>query len=455
MRMSHYVLPAGMLLSACGSDPTPTAPAAASTGRSIRVEATQHRLANGLRVILSEDHAAPTVSLCVTYNAGSRDEPPGRTGFAHLFEHMMFQGSARVGKGEHFILVQANGGNMNGTTNADRTNYFQTLPSNQLELGLFLEADRMSALAVNAANFENQRNAVREERRLNYDNRPYGRTYEVLLETAYDNFAYKHSTIGAMADLDAAPLEAVQAFYETYYAPNNAVLALVGDFEPDVALKRIRSYFEPIPARPAPPEPDMTEPVQRAERRATLEDDFAQAPRIDIAWKIPPGNTPDWFALGVLGDILADGESSRLYQTLVKRAQVAVEVYGGAQERRGPSLLTLTILTRPGQDLDAVERELDAVVATLQQKPVETWELDKVRLQTRRQLAQQLQSTLTRAVLLAQYAVFYGDPLYINSIEPKTAAVTSGDILRVCRRYLTPDNRTIVRTIPSSRKQKP
>ena len=187
--------------------------------------------ANGLRVLLSEDQHAPTYSICVTYNVGSRDEKPGRTGFAHLFEHMMFQGSANVGKGEHFILVLNNGGSANGTTNADRTNYFQTLPANQLELGLFLEADRMRSLNINQANLDNQRHTVQEERRQGYDNRPYGQTYEAVIETAYDNFAYKHSTIGSMEDLNAATLKDAAEFFRTYYAPNNAVLSLVGSFQ--------------------------------------------------------------------------------------------------------------------------------------------------------------------------------------------------------------------------------
>src|SRR5919108_4847488 len=251
-------------------------------------------LKNGLRVILSEDHSAPTYSICVTYNVGSRDERPGRTGFAHLFEHMMFQGSENVGKGEHFILVLNNGGSMNGTTNEDRTNYFETLPANQLELGIFLEADRMRALNITQANFDNQRHAVQEERRLNFDNRPYGRTAEAVLHTAYDNFAYKHSTIGLMEDLNAANIEDATAFFRTNYAPNNAVLSLVGDFQTETALALVKKYFENIPSQPPPPAPDMSEPEQSGERRKTIEDAFAQAPRLDVVYKTVPGNTPDW-----------------------------------------------------------------------------------------------------------------------------------------------------------------
>src|SRR3989442_1603381 len=186
------------------------------------VKFTEHKVKNGLRVILSEDHSAPTYSISVTYNVGSRDERDGRTGFAHLFEHMMFQGSENVGKGEHFVLIENNGGGMNGSTNSDRTEYHETLPANQLDLGLYLEADRMKSLAINQANLENQRQTVKEERRQRYDNQPYGSTFDTLFETAYNNFAYKHSTIGSMADLDAANVKDVADFFKTYYAPNNA-----------------------------------------------------------------------------------------------------------------------------------------------------------------------------------------------------------------------------------------
>src|SRR5271165_6714385 len=210
----------------------------------------RYTLKNGLRVVLSEDNSAPTYSICVTYDVGSRDELPGHTGFAHLFEHMMFQGSENVGKGEHFILIENNGGGMNGTTNTDRTNYFETLPANQLDLGLFLEADRMKSLAVTQANLDNQRNAVEEERRLRVDNQPYGKTFEAVQETAYDNFAYKHSVIGSMEDLNAASLQDVQDFFKRYYAPNNAVVAIVGDFKTDEVLAKVKTYFESIPAQP-------------------------------------------------------------------------------------------------------------------------------------------------------------------------------------------------------------
>src|SRR5690242_3652821 len=209
----------------------------------LQIPIEQFELDNGLRIVMSEDHSAPTYAISVTYNVGSHNERPGRTGFAHLFEHMMFQGSQNVGKGEHMILVQNNGGQLNGSTNENRTNYFEAFPSNQLDLGLFLEADRMRSLVVNQANLDNQRNAVQEERRLRVDNQPFGKTDEILQEIAYDNFANKHSVIGSMEDLNAATLKDVQDFFRLYYAPNNAVLTLVGDLKPEEALAKTKKYF--------------------------------------------------------------------------------------------------------------------------------------------------------------------------------------------------------------------
>ena len=416
--------------------------------KSNQIPLQEFKLKNGLRVILSEDHSAPTFSVAVTYNVGSRDERPGRTGFAHLFEHMMFQGSENVGKGEHFLLVFNNGGNMNGSTNADRTNYFQAFPKNQLDLGLFLEADRMKSLVINQANLDNQRNAVQEERRLGVDNQPYGKTFEAVGETAYDNFAYKHSTIGSMEDLNAARVEDVASFFKTYYAPNNAVLVLVGDFNPAEAKTKIDKYFGAIPSQPAPSAPDMTEPPQTAERRKTLDDPLAQLPRIDIVWKIPPGNTPDYYALSVLGQVMGGGQSSRLYQKLVKEKALAVQVFAGGAERRGPGLAQCVALADPRKDLGEIEKIIYEENERMKNELIADWELEKVRMSLRRTRAQSLQSSLTRAILIGQYAVYYGDPGLINTYESKINAVTKEDIQRVARKYLTAENRTVIITLP-------
>jgi predicted Zn-dependent peptidase len=422
---------------------------------SFNVAFKEYKLKNGLRVLLAEDHSAPTFSICVTYNVGSRDERPGRTGFAHLFEHILFQGSENVGKGEHFLLVQNNGGSANGTTNSDRTNYFETLPSNQLELGIFLEADRMRAPNITQANFDNQRLTVQEERRQSYDNRPYGRTYEAVIDTAYDNFAYKHSTIGSMDDLNAATLADAKEFFRTYYAPNNAVLSLVGDFKSEIALKLIRKYFEEIPAQPPPPVPNVNEPPQTAERRKTIEDTFAPTPRLDIVFKIPAGNTPDWYALGVLGEVLSDGVSSRLYQKLVREKEIAQSVSAGPDERRGPSLFWVSVTARPGVDLGEIEKLVYAEIERVTREPIADWELDKVRMQLKRERAQQLYSTRRRANSLGHFAVYYNDPALINTVWQKYEKVNKADLQRVARTYLVPTRRTVITTMPQEKASAP
>src|SRR5688572_18183383 len=275
------VLQRRLALAAIGSCALTALVASATTPT---VSFTDTKLANGLRVIIAEDHVAPVFSIAVNYNVGSRDERKGRTGFAHLFEHMMFKGSENIGSGEHFMLVFNNGGSMNGTTNKDRTLYFETMPSNQLDLALFLEADRMRSLEITKENLDNQRHAVQEERRLGVDNQPYGKTFEAIDELAYDNFAYEHSVIGSMEDLNAASVEDVAAFFKTYYAPNNAVVAIVGDVKADDCLAKVRKYFVCIPSPPAPAAVDMTEPPQKAERRLTLDDALARLHRLDMVY---------------------------------------------------------------------------------------------------------------------------------------------------------------------------
>ena len=297
-------------------------------GKLPTIKFTDTKLDNGLRVIVSEDHYAPVYSIAVSYNVGSRDERPGRTGFAHLFEHMMFKGSEKVGPGEHFVLIFNNGGNMNGTTNTDRTLYFETLPNNQLDLGLFLEADRMRSLVISKENLDNQRHAVQEERRLGIDNRPYGKTFERIGELAYDNPAYKHSVIGSMEDLNAASVGDVKEFFKTYYAPNNAVVAIVGDVNTAEVLAKVKKYFGDIP-RQEPPKPvDLTEKQRDKERVETIEDKLARVPQINMAWRVPPSSDKDYIAIGMLNTVLAGGESSRLYQKLVKEKEVVSGIYG-------------------------------------------------------------------------------------------------------------------------------
>jgi zinc protease len=422
--------------------------ALAADVKEVKVPIKQYKLKNGLTIILSEDHTAPTYSIAVSYNVGSRDEKRGRTGFAHLFEHMMFQGSENAARGEHSALISANGGALNGTTNEDRTLYFETLPANQIDLGLFLESDRMRALAVTQFNLDNQRNAVQEERRLRVDNQPYGKTFEAINETAYDNFGYKHSVVGSMEDLNAASLQDVQDFFKRYYAPNNAVIAIVGDFKSDELMAKVKKYFEEIPSQPPPPQPDMAEPEQKAERRKTLEDAFAQLPRIDIAYKIGPGNSADYYALSVMSQILGSGQSSRLYQKLVKEQELATGANSFAGSQRGPGLERFSVTARPGKDLAAIEKAVYDEIAKIQNEPVTSDELEKVRMQARRSQVSIAQGTLNRAATLADDFVDFGDPNIMNDRYQKVSAVTAQDVMRVAKKYLTENNRTVIITLP-------
>lgn len=425
--------------------------AQAQAPRNVRVDFKETTLKNGLRVITVEDHSAPVIALSITYNVGSRNERQGRTGFAHLFEHMMFKGSENVGSGEYYMLIFNNGGNMNGTTNEDRTNYFAVLPANQLDMALFLESDRMKSLAITKDNLDNQRNAVQEERRLGVDNQPYGKSEERQQELLYDNFAYKHSVIGSMDDLNAATVEDVAAFFKMYYAPNNATLVLVGDFKTPEALAKIRSSFESIPRQPDPPAVDMTEPQQKAERRDTLSDMLARAPRVDLAYKAVPGNSADFYALQVLAAVLQSGQSSRLYQKLVKEKEMVTSVGGFMDEKRGVGAFYSNATLRPGVKTEDVEAAIYAEIERLKKEPIADWELQKAKNNTRRNVINGLQSSLLRAITIGQYAVYYNDPSLINTRLDKVAAVTKEDVQRVANKYLLDTNRTVVITMPQAK----
>jgi zinc protease len=441
MRLHHKLLGAMILFALTGI-------ALGQTGRNPHVDVKETRLANGLRVITVEDHSAPVIALDITYQVGSRNERQGRTGFAHLFEHMMFKGSENVGTGEQYVLIFNNGGTMNGTTNEDRTTYFEALPSNQLDLALFIEADRMRSLVINKANLDNQRNAVQEERRLGVDNQAYGQSGEVQQGLIYDNFAYKHTVIGSMDDLNAASVEDVASFFKMYYAPNNAVLVLVGDFKTADALKKIKQSFESIARQPDPPAVDMTEPAQTAERRATVEDALARLPQVDIGFKAVPGNTPDFYALQVLSAALQSGQSSRLYQALVKDKQMVQSVGGFMDEKVGTGALYTSATVRSGVKTDDVEKAIYDEIERLKKDGIADWELQKAKNTTRRNFINGLQSSIGRSVNIGTWTAYYGDANLINSRLSKVDAVTKADVQRVANKYLVQTNRTVVITVP-------
>ena len=421
---------------------------------------TDNTLDNGLRVIISEDHYAPVYAIAISYKVGSRNEVKGRTGFAHLFEHMMFKGSENVGVGELDYLIYTNGGNMNGTTNTDRTLYYEVLPKNQLDLGLFLESDRMRGLVITQDNLENQRQAVKEERRLRVDNVPYGQTSEKMEELVYDSFPYHHSVIGSMDDLDAASVDDVKQFFRTYYAPNNAVLAIVGDVNAKEALAKVKKYFGTVPRQDPPKPVDLTEPKKDAERKATLQDPLARLPRVDIAYRIPETGQPDARALAVAASILGGGgggfggrgggggRSSRLYQELVDKKELVVQVSASTDRRAGPSMFHISATLRPGKKPEEVEGLISEEIAKLHAEPVTAKELQRVRIGVERAAESRL-SVLNRAQTLADDAALYNDPNRINTDLDQQLAVTAADIQRAVKAYLIASNRVVVETQPT------
>ncbi len=412
----------------------------------------RHVLENGLRVVLSPDRTIPTVGIAVYYDVGSRNEVQGRSGFAHLFEHMMFQGSANVDKGEHFSLIMNRGGSMNGTTSVDRTNYYETLPSNELELGLWLEADRMRSLAITEANFENQRATVQEERRQSYDNRPYMQSMLRINELAYgDYWPYAHSTIGDMADLENAPLEAVQEFFNLYYAPNNAVLSISGDFEPREALALARRHFGNIGRRAVPEyQPPEFQPQTR-ERVDQMVDPLAQLPAFHIAYHIPPLRSDDHYPLEVLALVLGDGDSSRLYQKLVKERQIlrGDDFSVSTDDRRGPDLFSVWGVVLEGQSAEEAREVIFQELQTIAAEGITEQELEKAHNRFAASFIFGMQSNLSRAMRLAEYELYFGDAQLLRSELDRYLAVTREDVQRVARTYFDATNRTILDVVPA------
>ena len=407
------------------------------------VKFTAYHLSNGLRVLLAPDRAAPVVAVSVTYDVGSRNERPGRSGFAHLFEHLMFQGSENVGRGEHFVLVNDNGGSFNGTTNQDRTNFFETLPANQLELGLFLEADRMRALDVNQDNLDNQRLVVQEERRQSYDNQPFGGFQEAILDIAHSNYAYKHSTIGSMTDLNAATLSDVRDFYKTYYAPNNAVLAVVGDFDVKTARALVEQTFGKLERHAAPPSLDLSEPEAQSPQSRVVEDALARQQRLAVAYPTVSGNDPDFYALNLLGSVLTQGRTSRMRTALVTSG-IAQNATAGTRESRGPSLFTFNVTLAANGDTKKAEAAIGEVIRVIQTDGPTPAELRRAKASAQRQALASRQTSLARANTLSEYAVFYNDPNRINTLLPHLEAITAEDVRRVAVKYLVDKHKIVV-----------
>ena len=411
-------------------------------------------LANGLKVITSEDHSTPIVAVDVWYNVGSRNERVGRSGFAHLFEHMMFQGSAHVKKAEHFQLVQRAGGDLNGSTEEDRTNYFEVLPSNRLNLALWLEADRMRSLAITDSNFHNQREAVKEERRLGVDNQPYAKAFTDGLTLPYDStacFAYAHTVIGDMADLNAAQVGDVQAFFDTYYAPNNATLTVVGDFDPVELRRLVQSYFGGIPTHPAPPAVSCQYQLSPGTLRREFSDPHANLPAVVRLYRIPTHDDADTPAIELMNIILGQGESSRLNVTIVRHEKAALFAGSGiASSRRGPGTTYAFGVANQGVAIDRLDSLLAAQIDTIRASGISADELAKAKATFRARFIETRETVLNKAEELQHYAMFHANLEDINTDLDKVLAVTNDDIRRVATRYLDPANSVILIVRPAA-----
>jgi zinc protease len=417
----------------------------------------EHRLDNGLRLVVSEDHLAPVVAVNIWYDVGSRHEVMGSTGFAHLFEHLMFQGSANVKRGEHFSTVNAAGGTLNGTTWCDRTNYYETVPSHHLATALWLEADRMGGLldALDQPNLDNQRDVVKNEKRQTSDNQPYGSWLQHLHELCYPvSHPYHHTTIGSMEDLDAASLEEARGFYSTWYAPDNAVLSVVGDVETSEVIALVERYFGGIAAKGEFPTPPSTAIAPRlgGEVRRTVTD-RVPVPRIFVAYRTAPFGTPEFDAMQVAATVLGGGRGSRLYKALVLDRQLLqpsdAPIVDSWPFIGGASLTIADLPAREGVDIDVLEAAYHHEVARMAQG-VSAEEVERAGALITSQWLHHLSAVEGRADTLSQYATLLGDPGLINDALPSWLAVTAADVSVIAEQVMSADNRAVITFMPDA-----
>ena len=417
-------------------------------------------LKNGLRVVIAPDTTAPVVTVGIYYKIGFRLEPQGRSGFAHLFEHMMFQGSENAPKMQHIKLINSSGGVLNGSTMYDVTNYYEAMPSNALERVLWLEADRMRALKVDDENLRNQRDVVKEEVRVNVMNQPYGGfPWLDMPPVAFRNWANAHNFYGDFADLDAATLVDVQKFFRTYYVPNNAVLLLLGDIKPEEGAALAEKYFADIPKGAAPPFADPAEPPQKEERRGHVDEKFGTLPAMAIGYVMPERKTPEWYAMALLDQALHGGRAGRIHRELVLEKQVAVEADGGIDDifgYNGPTQMTTRILHKPEYSSDKTLAEFDAVIREVQEKGISEDELQQLKVKWRSDYYSTLEGGRGGYMpryglmhLLACFTLFDNEPQLVNTILDGFLAVTRAQVQEVAKKYLRPENRAIVFRMPA------
>ena len=429
----------------------------AASGQTWKVPVAMKTLGNGLKVVVSEDHSAPTFGICVSYGIGFRLEPEGRTGFAHLFEHMMFEGTPNAPKGTLDRVIEGGGGNNNGDTRYDFTEYIETAPVSALDPVLWIEADRMKTLDFSPANLENQRKVVEEEVRVNVLNQPYGLFFAIDLPgKAFDTYPNSHNFYGDFKDLDAARIEDVEKFYRQYYLPNNAVLAIVGDVNAADVFAKVEKYFAAIPAGPAPPRAKLEEAPQTAERRAVQTDKLANLPALAVGYRVPARGTHDAVVAAVAGELLHNGQASRLYQALVKESRKANSVDGGLNwplgnpfEFNGPTLLVSFIVALPATSEDDLISAYDSAIADLARRGPDAAELDRIRAKMRSDWYAELELPIERASALSHAVLFDGNADQVSSVPDEIAAVSAADIQSFAAKYLVKTNRTIIWRVPA------
>jgi zinc protease len=425
-------------------------------GAGVAIPIEKYQLKNGLRVILSPDNAVPVVAVYLIYDVGARSEEKGRTGFAHLFEHMMFEGSANAPKGMHFATVESNGGSLNGSTHPDFTDYHEILPSNKLATALWLESDRMRSLSITDENLKNQKEAVKQERRLSFDNQPYQTAIvDVWPSLVFKNWQSSHSLIGSFEDLNAASVADVTKFFKTYYAPDNAALVIVGDIQVPETKKLIETYFGDIPSQPKPKRPDLSEPSGFQAQTKVVKDPLARVPAVVMGYMGPKRRSPDYYALNMIDAILTAGDSSRIRQDLVKGKQSVIQYeanlnwpFGSALDYRDPEPYAIFILHNPNFTGKQIVDQVQDEIARLQNEPVSAKELERVKTQLRAGMIQSMQGSLSRAKTLAQYAIADGDPSLVNTELDAMLAVTPAQIQAAAKKYLTPDRRAVLEIQP-------
>ena len=448
-----------------GESAVRTAAGAAASGASeLKIPIEYYKLPNGLRVVLSPDHTSPIICVGVYYHIGFRIEPRDRTGFAHLFEHMMFQGSQNLGKMEFVKLVQTNGGILNGSTRFDFTNYFEVLPANKLETALWAEADRMGGLAVTDANLTNQQGVVGSEVKQNVLNRPLGGfPWLDMPQYANTNWYNAHNFYGDIKDIEAAKLAEVQDFFKTYYAPNNAALAIVGDFDPTEAKKFVEKYFGPLKASNLPPQPDLKEPRQEKEKRETKTDALTKRPALAVAYHVPERGTPEYYAMILLDQILIEGDDSLLHQELVQKrgytggVEGGINLLGNPYNYQGPMLFTADVLYDPSTKPDDIISAMDSVIEPLRTKPVDQKTLDRALVKARSDLYDTFgtQGGFGLMDILASFALFDDDPGKVNTLATQLQKVTPELLQKTAAEYLRPENRTVLVVEPKAAAAEP